>query len=242
MGRRGPGRLRRVPQRLRRRRIAPDVPPGVLRRDLPHEVGRRTRELRRRLHVLPVPLGAGRRQRRRHVRARPAVRRRRRRPADQAHLREPGRRHGRRAGGDRRVQRADGGGLRSAEELFQDWAVAVYLDDEASDRFDIKAVDFGDPASTSWTIDIADDQFWGGRGSNQGAQPDAKWERRANGADAGRAAVRAAGRAVPQPRADGDRRPRRRGQHAGGAALRRHALVRGLREPVRQRARRRCHG
>ena len=71
--------------------------------------------------------------------------------------------------------------LRSAEELFQDWAVAVYLDDEASPRFDIKAVDFGDPAFTSWTIDIADELFWGGRGSSQGAQPAPKWERRANG-------------------------------------------------------------
>jgi hypothetical protein len=76
---------------------------------------------------------------------------------------------------------ATGASLRSAEELYQDWAVAVYLDDEDSERFDIKAADFGDPASTSWTIDIADDQFWDGRGSNQGAQPAAKWDRRKNG-------------------------------------------------------------
>jgi hypothetical protein len=74
-----------------------------------------------------------------------------------------------------------GAGLRSAQELFQDWAVAVYLDDEDSDRFDIKAADFGDPAFTSWTIDIADDLFWSERGSNQGAQPPAKWEKRSNG-------------------------------------------------------------
>ncbi|WP_350349531.1 hypothetical protein ABIQ69_06350 [Agromyces sp. G08B096] len=74
-----------------------------------------------------------------------------------------------------------GGDLRTAAELYQDWAVAVYLDDEASERFDIKAVDFGDPASTTWTMDIADDQFWEGRGSSQGAQPDAKWQRRTNG-------------------------------------------------------------
>ena len=73
-----------------------------------------------------------------------------------------------------------GAELRTAEELFQDWGIAVYLDDEASDRFDIKAVDFGDPDFTDWTIDIADDQFWEGRGSSQGAQPDAKWERRTN--------------------------------------------------------------
>jgi hypothetical protein len=30
-------------------------------------------------------------------------------------------------------------------------------------------------------MDIADDLFWEGRGSNQGAQPEAKWSRRANG-------------------------------------------------------------
>lgn len=74
-----------------------------------------------------------------------------------------------------------GADLRSAKELFQDWSVAVYLDDENSSRFDIKSVDFGDPASTRWTIDIADDVFWDDRGSNQGAQPGAKWERRPNG-------------------------------------------------------------
>jgi hypothetical protein len=73
-----------------------------------------------------------------------------------------------------------GAELRTAEELFQDWGIAVYLDDEASDRFDIKAVDFGDPSFTDWTIDIADDQFWEGRGSSQGAQPNAKWNRRTN--------------------------------------------------------------
>lgn len=74
-----------------------------------------------------------------------------------------------------------GADLPDVMTLYQDWAVAVYLDDEDSDVFDIKAVDFGDPAFTSWTMDIADDQFWGGRGSNQGAQPEAKWVRRANG-------------------------------------------------------------
>ncbi|WP_210481192.1 hypothetical protein [Naasia sp. SYSU D00948] len=73
-----------------------------------------------------------------------------------------------------------GAGLRSVDVLFQDWAVAVYLDDEESERFDIKAVDFGDPASTSWTIDIADDEFWDGRGSNRGAQPASKWAKRDN--------------------------------------------------------------
>ena len=37
-----------------------------------------------------------------------------------------------------------GANLRSARELFMDWAVTVYLDDEGSPRFDIKAFDFGD--------------------------------------------------------------------------------------------------
>ena len=92
-----------------------------------------------------------------------------------------------------------GADLRSAEELFQDWAVAVYLDDEASPRFDIKAVDFGDPAFTSWTIDIADELFWSDRGSNQGAQPAPKWERRANGQSPDGGPVRPARRALPQP-------------------------------------------
>ncbi|HVL59857.1 MAG TPA: hypothetical protein VM430_00385, partial [Microbacterium sp.] len=47
-----------------------------------------------------------------------------------------------------------GAGLRSAEEIFQDWAIAVYLDDEDSELWDLKAVDFGDPAFTTWTMDI----------------------------------------------------------------------------------------
>ncbi|WP_166845073.1 hypothetical protein [Isoptericola sp. BMS4] len=76
---------------------------------------------------------------------------------------------------------AAGGDLPDVTTLYQDWAVAVYLDDEDSDVFDIKAVDFGDPEDTTWTIDIADDQFWDGRGFNQGAQPKARWDRRPNG-------------------------------------------------------------
>ena len=38
--------------------------------------------------------------------------------------------------------------LRSAEELFKDWAIAVKLDDEGSDRWDFINIDFGDPAFT----------------------------------------------------------------------------------------------
>ncbi|WP_089009074.1 hypothetical protein [Micromonospora viridifaciens] len=78
---------------------------------------------------------------------------------------------------------ATGAHLRSAADLFRDWSVAVYLDDENSPIYDIKAFDFGDPADTSWTIDIADDVFWGGRGHYQGATPAAKWARLKNRPD-----------------------------------------------------------
>jgi hypothetical protein len=78
---------------------------------------------------------------------------------------------------------ATGSHLRSAAELFKDWSVAVYLDDENSPIYDIKAFDFGDPADTSWTMDIADDVFWGGRGSYNGATPEAKWSRLKNRPD-----------------------------------------------------------
>ena len=69
--------------------------------------------------------------------------------------------------------------VRSARELFMDWAVAVYLDDEGSPRFDIKAFDFGDPATTAWTIALANNEYWGGRDVFKGAVPQAKWRNRA---------------------------------------------------------------
>jgi hypothetical protein len=69
-------------------------------------------------------------------------------------------------------------GLRSARDLFQDWAVAIYLDDEGSDRFDIRGFDFGDPATTTWTIDLANNEFWGGRDVYQGSVPEGKYENR----------------------------------------------------------------
>lgn len=69
--------------------------------------------------------------------------------------------------------------LRSAEELFKDWAVAMKLDDEDSSRWDLENFDLG-PASGGWTIDLANDLFWDDRGSYRGAQPDAKWDRLKN--------------------------------------------------------------
>ncbi len=66
--------------------------------------------------------------------------------------------------------------LRSATALFEDWALAVYLDAEGSALYDIRAVDFGDPASTSWTIDVANETFFSNRGIYKGAMPEAKWK------------------------------------------------------------------
>ncbi len=66
--------------------------------------------------------------------------------------------------------------LRSAEELFKDWAIAVKLDDEGSNLWDIRNIDFGDPAFTSWTVDIANDQYWNRRGEYFGRMPDARWK------------------------------------------------------------------
>ena len=71
-----------------------------------------------------------------------------------------------------------GADVRTARELFMDWAVTVYLDDEGSDRFDIKAFDFGDPATTEWTIALANNEYWGGRDVFKGAVPQAKWDNR----------------------------------------------------------------
>ncbi len=66
--------------------------------------------------------------------------------------------------------------LRSAEELFKDWAVTMYLDDEDSALWDLESFDLG-PASGGWTIDLANSDFWDDRGSYKGSQPEAKWNR-----------------------------------------------------------------
>jgi Immune inhibitor A-like, MAM domain len=73
-----------------------------------------------------------------------------------------------------------GANLRSAEDLFKDWAVALYLDYEGSDTFDFRNLNFGDPTTTAWTIEIANDVFWGGRGQYTGAMPPARWAHNKN--------------------------------------------------------------
>ena len=68
-----------------------------------------------------------------------------------------------------------GAELRSAEELFKDWAIAVKLDDEQSDVWNFINIDFGDPAFTSWSVDIANDLFWKNRGQYFGRVPEGRW-------------------------------------------------------------------
>jgi hypothetical protein len=72
--------------------------------------------------------------------------------------------------------------LRSAADLFKDWAVTMYLDDEGSSRFDLRNFDLG-PASGGWTIDVANDEFWDDRGNYRGRQPESKWDRQTNRPD-----------------------------------------------------------
>ena len=113
------------------------------------------------------------------------LRRRRRRPADQAHLRGAGRRHGRRPERHRHLQRHQRRRQPTCARprtLFQDWAVTMYLDDEGSTRFDLANFDLG-PASGGWTIDVANDEFWDDRGNYRGRQPESKWDRAANRPD-----------------------------------------------------------
>ena len=72
-----------------------------------------------------------------------------------------------------------GSGLRSAAELFQDWAVTMFLDEEASARFDLENFDLG-PASGGYTVDLANSEYFDDRGNYSGAQPESKWDRLPN--------------------------------------------------------------
>ncbi|HEU4514527.1 MAG TPA: hypothetical protein VFR87_15575, partial [Nocardioidaceae bacterium] len=75
-----------------------------------------------------------------------------------------------------------GSTLRSAEELFKDWVVTMYLDDEDSSLWDLENFDLG-AASNNWTIDIANSVFWDDRGSYIGALPEARSSRLKNRPD-----------------------------------------------------------
>jgi hypothetical protein len=68
-----------------------------------------------------------------------------------------------------------GGSLRSAKALFKDWALAVYADTDTGSILDLRNIDFGDPDFTSWTIDIANDEFWKNRGQYNGSTPEGRF-------------------------------------------------------------------
>ena len=71
--------------------------------------------------------------------------------------------------------------VRSAEDLFKDWAVALWLDAEVNGtKFDFANLDFGDAISQGWTIEIANELFFGDRGVYQGSMPPAKWAHKKN--------------------------------------------------------------
>lgn len=69
----------------------------------------------------------------------------------------------------------------SAEDSFKDWAVAIWLDAEVEGtQFDFANINFGDAITAGWTIEIANDVFWEGRGEYHGNMPPARWARNPN--------------------------------------------------------------
>jgi len=67
--------------------------------------------------------------------------------------------------------------LPSADELYQDWVVTMYLDAEGT-KYDLHSFELGsEEASQGWTIDVANDLFWDGRGIYKGAMPEPRWSK-----------------------------------------------------------------
>ena len=68
-----------------------------------------------------------------------------------------------------------GGTLPDVQTLFQDWVVATYVDQDGT-RFGFDNLDFG-TEGTSWgyTVDIANNVVWDGRGIYKGAMPEPRW-------------------------------------------------------------------
>jgi hypothetical protein len=67
--------------------------------------------------------------------------------------------------------------LPDVQTLFQDWVVANYADATGS-RFGYTNLEFGEDG-TSWgyTIDLANNLVWGGRGIYKGAMPEPRWHK-----------------------------------------------------------------
>jgi hypothetical protein len=67
--------------------------------------------------------------------------------------------------------------LPDVQTLFQDWVVATYFD-QTGTRFGFTNLEFG-TEGTSWgyTVDLANNFIWGGRGIYKGAMPEPKWRK-----------------------------------------------------------------
>lgn len=64
----------------------------------------------------------------------------------------------------------------SAEDSFKDWAVAIWLDAEVEGtQFDFENLNFGDAVTRGWTIEVANEIFFGDRGVYTGSMPPARW-------------------------------------------------------------------
>jgi hypothetical protein len=70
-----------------------------------------------------------------------------------------------------------GGDLPDLKTLYQDWVVATYVD-KTGTRFGFTNLEFG-TEGTSWgyTVDLANNFIWGGRGIYKGAMPEPKWRK-----------------------------------------------------------------
>ena len=70
-----------------------------------------------------------------------------------------------------------GGSLPDVETLFQDWVVANYLDLTGT-RWGYTNLEFGtEGTSWGWTIDLANNLYWDGRGIYKGAMPEPRWRK-----------------------------------------------------------------
>ncbi|MBY5164181.1 immune inhibitor A [Salsipaludibacter albus] len=72
-----------------------------------------------------------------------------------------------------------GADLRDADEIFADWAVAIDLDVEGTDRFDFRALDLQTDLG-GLTIDYGNEVYYDGRGQYQGNMNPQKWDRKGN--------------------------------------------------------------
>ena len=70
-----------------------------------------------------------------------------------------------------------GGNLPDLQTLYQDWVVATYFD-QTGTKFGFTNLEFG-TEGTSWgyTVDLANNVIWGGRGIYKGAMPEPRWRK-----------------------------------------------------------------